>query len=127
VIEGILDTNIIIDFLLSSPTALRWGASVSHQTFGLTSIVWFEVLNGARNKVEMAQMIKFTGRFPIVTMNSTDEMWAREQFRKFHLSHGVEYADVMIAAVAVRLNVPLYTRNMRHFRVLPDLDVRQPY
>jgi predicted nucleic acid-binding protein len=41
--------------------------------------------------------------------------------------HGVQFADVMIASVAVRLNVPLYTLNIKHYSPLPDVDERKPY
>lgn len=33
----------------------------------------------------------------------------------------------MIASIAVRLHVPLYTRNVKHFAPLPNLDEQQPY
>ncbi|MDZ4764186.1 MAG: PIN domain-containing protein [Chloroflexota bacterium] len=126
-IEGILDTNIIIDLLHLIPSALMWGNSVVSNTFAVTSIVWFETMNGARNKVELARTIKFISRFPIEPTIAVDEDWARAQFIQYQLNHGVEYQDSMIAAIAVRLNIPLYTRNTRHFAVLPNLDLGQPY
>jgi len=49
------------------------------------------------------------------------------QFETFHLSHRIEYEDVMIASVAVRLSVPLYTLNIRHYAPLPDVDEQKPY
>lgn len=49
------------------------------------------------------------------------------QFGRFYLSHGVEMTDVMIASVAVRLSVPLYTLNIRHYAPLPDVDEHKPY
>lgn len=34
---------------------------------------------------------------------------------------GIALPDALIAATAIRLNVPLLTRNARHFRTLPGL------
>jgi len=36
-------------------------------------------------------------------------------------------ADAMIASVAVRLAVPLYTLNIKHYAPLPDVDEQKPY
>jgi len=33
----------------------------------------------------------------------------------------------MIASVAVRLAVPLYTTNLKHFLPLPSLNTQKPY
>jgi predicted nucleic acid-binding protein len=35
--------------------------------------------------------------------------------------------DAMIASVAARLAVPLYTTNLKHFQPLPSLDAKRPY
>ena len=36
----------------------------------------------------------------------------------FGLSHGVDAFDCMIAATSQRLNMPVLTRNLKHFRPL---------
>jgi len=49
------------------------------------------------------------------------------QLGHFHLSHGIHLQDVMIASVAVRLDVPLYTLNLKHYEPLPGLRAVRPY
>jgi predicted nucleic acid-binding protein len=43
------------------------------------------------------------------------------------LSHGVGVLDCLIAAIAIRLGNPFYTFNLKHFQVMPGLDVQAPY
>ena len=44
---------------------------------------------------------------------------------RFGKSHGVEVADALIAAAAVRNGLPLWTGNRRHFP-MPDLTFHSP-
>ena len=127
VISGLLDTNIIIDLLNQKSAAINWSGSVQLQKFAITPIVWMETVEGARDRIERAQIIRFLRQFRIEHSTPQDNNWAMQQFGQFYLSHGVEMTDVMIASVAVRLSVPLYTLNIRHYAPLPDVDERKPY
>jgi hypothetical protein len=86
-----------------------------------------EVVAGAQNNMERARIIRFLRQFPIEHSTAADNNWAMRQFSRFHLSHRIEMNDIIIASVAVRLAVPLYTLNMRDFAPLPDVDEQRPY
>jgi predicted nucleic acid-binding protein len=86
-----------------------------------------ETVQGAANKVKRAQAIQFLNRFPIEHPTPDDNRWAMQQLAHFHLSHSIQLQDAMIASVAVRLAVPLYTTNLKHFLPLPSVDARKPY
>ena len=43
------------------------------------------------------------------------------------LSSGLNIPDCLIAATALSRNARLYTFNLKHFQVVPELDVAQPY
>jgi hypothetical protein len=43
-----------------------------------------------------------------------------QQLERYRLSHGVEMNDCLIASVRHRLQVPLYTHNVKDMRVLLD-------
>ena len=45
----------------------------------------------------------------------------------FYHSHGLHLADALIAATALEYDLTLYTRNVRHFRMIPRLTISQPY
>ena len=57
-----------------------------------------------------------------------DQEWAMQQMELLRLSHGVSINDCLIASVAHRLQVPLYTHNLKHMQVLlGDTLPQKPY
>jgi predicted nucleic acid-binding protein len=125
--DGIIDSNIVIDLLRQIPSSVSWYANLQRQRIAITPIVWMEVVQGARNKTERRQIVRFLMRFTIEHPTSHDNQWAMSKFARFRVSHGVEYQDLMIASVAVGLAIPLYTRNTKHYHFLPRLKLVRPY
>lgn len=126
-IEGFLDTNILIDLLRDNDVTVTWYSSLREQRLGIIPIVWMELLQGARNKHEQRIILDLLRGFQLEHPTPADNNWAMRQVADFHLSHSVRFQDAMIASVAVRFDVPLYTFNIKHFAPLPNLDVRRPY
>lgn len=126
-IDGMLDANIIIDLLRPVPRTVNWYATLRTQQIAIVPIVWLEVVQGAQNKIEQQRTVRFLNRFQIEHPTTADNLWAMQHFGNFYLSHRIQYEDVMIASVAVRLNIPLYTFNDRHFAPLPNVNVQRPY
>jgi len=127
VISAFLDTSITIDLLRGDPRAVSWYASLQNQTVAITPIVWMETIQGAGNKIQLTRFVRFLRQFHLEHPAREDNEWAMKQFEQFHLSHRIDYEDLMIASVAVRLSVPLFTLNIRHYAPLPDVDERKPY
>jgi len=57
-------------------------------------------------------------QFDMEYLTPPDMDWAMQQLERYRLSHGVGIHDCLIASVAHRLQVPLYTHNLRDMRVL---------
>jgi predicted nucleic acid-binding protein len=47
--------------------------------------------------------------------------------RQYRLSHGLLIIDALIAATALAHGETLYTKNVRHFRMIPGLREIRPY
>ena len=45
----------------------------------------------------------------------------------FYHSRGLHLPDALIAATVLEYDLTLYTRNTRHFRMIPRLTIRPPY
>jgi predicted nucleic acid-binding protein len=127
VTDAILDTSILIDLLRAFPPATSWFAGLGRQRLAITPVVWMETVQGATDRAKRAQAIRFLRRFRIEHPTEDDNRWAMRQTARFHLSHGIQLQDAMIASVAVRLAVPLYTTNLKHFQPLPAVDASKPY
>jgi predicted nucleic acid-binding protein len=127
VIDAILDTSILVDLLRTFPPAKEWFGGLGRQRLAITPVVWMETVQGATDRTRRAQAIRFLREFRIEYSTEDDNRWAMRQLARFHLSHSIQLQDVMIASVAVRLAVPLYTTNLKHFQPLPSVDAQKPY
>lgn len=87
----------------------------------------FELCAGCRNLQEQRITLKNFVRIEIVHVESGDSHDALQWYQTFHLSQGIGIFDCLIAAAASRLGGAIYTRNRKHFHVMPDLQVKQPY
>ena len=127
VTDAIIDTSVLVDLLRGFPLARDWFAGLGRQRVAITPVVWIETIQGATNGMKRAQAIRFLRQFRIEHPTADDNRWAMRQAARFHLSHGIHLQDFMIASVAARLAVPLYTTNLRHFEPLPSVDAKKPY
>lgn len=125
--DVVLDTDVLIEILRGNSRAEEWLASVESLVLGIPVIVWMEILVGARDKQEQRVLVEQLARYRILHLESGDSERARQWFEQFHLSHGVGILDCLIAAVPLRLAKPFYTFNLKHFQVIPELEVQAPY
>ncbi len=124
-VKALLDTNILVDFLRRYALAEDWLEGKSD--LGVTRAVWLEVLQGVQNGAEQRRAIRLLKDFELVELTTSDFEWATKQLIKFGLSHSIEAFDCLIAAPAHRLQLPLYTRNLKHFTPLLGKLAEKPY
>jgi predicted nucleic acid-binding protein len=126
-VDCLLDTNILIDFLRNHPPAIAWKNSLGTSILGITSIVYMEVIEGTLNKSYLNHALNFLSQFQIIYLTADDQTWAINQVAKFHLSHNIDLTDALIAAPVFRLKFPFYSLNTKHFLPMIPVLVQQPY
>ncbi len=125
-ISGIVDTTILIHLFRGNKDATTWLATQSSP--GVTTISRLEFIYGARGRSAMVAVITLLNTFETVAVTDADQKWAEQQLIKYRLSHGVEINDCLIASVCHRLQVPIYTQNMKDMqKVLPSALVIRPF
>lgn len=124
-VSGLLDTAILVDLLRDHPPAKRWIAQ--QQSVGITLFVWLEILEGVRNQQEQSRIVRFLNGFERVRIEYSDLEWATRHLTMYRLSHSVDAFDCLIAAVSHRLQIPLFTPNLKHFTTLIDRLAQKPY
>lgn len=107
-----LDTSVIIDLLRGYPPAHLWYAA-QHDP-GVCRIVWMEIIEGLEDGNAQRQALKLLRRFELVELTTVDIIWATEKLLVFNLSHNIDAFDCLIASVNQRMQLPLYTRNLKH-------------
>jgi predicted nucleic acid-binding protein len=125
-LDGLLDTNIFIDVSRRHAPALNW-LNENQLVFAVSSLVRMELILGAHNKPEQEKIITLLKSYQLVYPDAADAKWAMEQFEAHHLSHQIEIIDCFIAATSIRLDTPIYTRNVKDMSVLPGVMLRIPY
>jgi len=128
VVKALLDTSIVVDLLRDHPPAVAWLVEQQEDNdLGVPPSVWLEIIDGVQNLKAQRKAIELLRRFERIPMAPEDFDWAIEQALRFRLSHNVDVMDCLIAAPSHRLEMPLYTRNVKHFqRILGDA-ARDPY
>ena len=125
-VSGLVDTAIIVDLIRGFPDTQAWLVS-TEGALGTSDFVWLEVIEGAPNKQKQKAVIDILSDFQLIETTSEDTRWAVKSLIRTRLTHNVDPFDCLIAAASHRLEVPLFTRNLKHFKpLLGDLAVR-PY
>lgn len=126
-VDALLDTSIIVDFLREYPPAANWLAT-STESFGITKFVWLEVIEGATSKLRQKEAIELLNKFVLVPVELSDIDWALSTLTtKVLANNGLDMKDALIASTSARLQVPLYTRNLKHMRSFLDALAQAPY
>lgn len=122
---GLLDTATIIDFLRGYPPCATW--LQRQQGLAVTPLVWLEIIEGARDKQAQEKAVALLRRFERVDLVPSDFDWSIQKALALRLSHNVDLVDCLIASVAHRLGLPLYSPNLKHFTPLLGELVVKPY
>ena len=123
-----LDTNIVVDVLRRFPPAVAYLETAEQQgTLSLSTPSQMELIIGCRNRAEVRRLREFLERFEIRSLSATIGETAVDLIYQYRLSHGLLLADALIAATALEYEETLYTKNVRHFRMIPGLTVVRPY
>jgi predicted nucleic acid-binding protein len=126
-IQGIIDSTIVIHLYRKNPNAVTWLRKQQVRHYA-TSITWIEIMRGVQNKQSAARNQWLLEQFDLIYLTSSDQDWAIQQMMLLRLSKGVGSNDCLIASVAQRLQVPIYTHNVKDFqKLLPAELVIKPY
>ncbi len=123
---GLIDTNILVDVSRGYTPALTWMQHNSQLALALPSLVYMEMVLGTQNKIELGKITRILKQFPILYPTEVDAQWAMQQFELHHLSHQIEIIDCFLAAMSVRLQLPIYTRNTKDLGVFPNVKLVIP-
>ena len=91
----------------------------------LSAVSYLEVLQGIRNKSELAAVKKMLlhRSAKVIPVSETISHRAIELMELLTLSHGLQLDDALIAATAVDQRLPVLTANVRHFSAVAGLQV----
>ncbi len=93
---------------------------LKHRVF-LNSIVYMELIQGSRDKIELKKINKFLKDFKTLPITRKISKKSMELMKTYSISHGLLIPDALIAATAIIKNLPLWTFNQRDFQFIDRL------
>lgn len=117
------DTCVIIDFMSGRSHELD-ELMASNTTLFINSIIEMELLQGARNNVELRRIEKKLTAFRLLNIQQTIFDLATQFIRDYRLSQGLLLPDAVIGATAIYYQMPLFTYNQKDFGYLPSIVLR---
>ncbi|MBA3531788.1 MAG: PIN domain-containing protein [Ardenticatenales bacterium] len=124
-IDVLLDTTVILHIYRQYQPALTW--LNNPQRYGVTSVTWLEVMEGVSSKSSQVRCKTLLSQCELLFLTAADQQWAMQQLEQFQFSHHIGMADCLIAAVAYRLQLPLYTHNLKDMTPLIGTLAVKPY
>lgn len=123
---GIVDTTVILHYFRQKAAARAWVDS-QPERLSVISTTWLEVMEGASSKANQAESRSILGKFELIYLTVVDQQWAMDQLERFQFSHHIGMNDCLIASVAYRLRVPLYTHNLKDMTPMIGKLAVKPY
>ena len=119
----LVDTDVLIWHLRGYAQATRRLDQLDSLT--LSAVSYMEVLQGMRNKTELAAVKKMLElrAARIVPLTEVTTQQAIALMESHTLSHGLQMGDALIAATALEHRLTLVTGNVKHFRAINGLQL----
>lgn len=123
----LLDTNIIIDANRGLSTAADFINSLKANAY-ISNFTFLELMAGARDKKQLQIIYREVPKlFYILSISRAVEELATELLYKYRLTNGLNTIDSFLAATGLIYDIPLVTRNTKHFKFIPGLKLINPY
>jgi predicted nucleic acid-binding protein len=121
----LVDTDVMIWHLRGYPTAAQRLDQLERLT--ISAVTYMELLQGMRNRVEMAALqkglvMRNAHQIPLTPSITTTAIRLMEEWA---LSHGMQMGDALIAATALEHKLMLLTGNVKHFQAIADLNIER--
>lgn len=116
------DTNVLIEHLRGSRTAFEF---LSQNNPKISAVSVAELIQGSRNKKELAQVMKICKDLEVVEINERISQMALEMMERYFLNHNLQYLDALIASTSLVEKFTLVTANFKHFGFLKGLQMRE--
>ncbi len=121
--KSLPDTNIFIAIFKGN---LKLKSLVENSDSAINTIVYLELIQGAKDKAEVGKIEKYLNRFELIHFDKAASQKAIELVRTYSKSHGLMLPDAIIAATCLENNLTLMTYNVKDFRFIKDLKIQTP-
>jgi predicted nucleic acid-binding protein len=124
----VVDTDVIIDFFRNiSPAADVFFKLISLEKAAITAISVFELYVGVEGAQRLRQIEALVQQITILPLNTIEAAMAGRIYTQLKTRGKlVGTHDILIAAICIANNLPLYTKNVAHFSEIKDIRLLSP-
>lgn len=117
----LIDTDVIIWYMRGNSNAFK--AIEKYKGFTISVVTYMELVQGMRNKKELALLRKALKSWNTKIIYITEEISSKAMFyvEQRYLSHSVQLADALIGATAVSHGISLLTSNDKHYKIIKEI------
>lgn len=121
----IIDTDVIIWDLRGNDRARRIIAAST--PFMISVVSYMELVQGMKDKSELQTLIRQLKKWSVRILQVDNDISTRAMFyvEEYFPSHSMHMADALIAATAIDANERLLTANDRHYRQIPNIQIKK--
>ncbi|HET7179493.1 MAG TPA: type II toxin-antitoxin system VapC family toxin [Chryseosolibacter sp.] len=122
----ICDTDVIIDYFDTRQSRHNLTKRILEEKIGLdnmmlSAISRMELMAGATTKRELVTLNKRLARFDTILIDPAITELSLSLLQTYKLSHGLALPDSLIAASAIKMELPLFTYNIRDFKFIAKI------
>ena len=121
----LVDSDVLIDISRGKAPARDYIDALP-EGWAVSQISALELLVGARDKRDLADIDTFLSAYVIVPLQGLIGTRAYELLKLYAKSHGLHVFDSLIAATAIEEGLTLVTKNRRHFGVIKGVNLEVP-
>lgn len=122
--ESIVDANVIVELLRGKSDDLV--QFLEEADCAIDTTVYVELIQGAKNKAQVAVIERALHRFPILHFDEQVSRRTIDLIRLYSKSYGLLFADAVIAATCLVHGLKLITFNRKDFRFIEGLALEAP-
>ena len=89
----------------------------------INPVIYMELLQGSRSKLELEKIDKILYKFELITFDDNISQTSIDLIRKYSKSHGLLFPDSMIAATCLEKDIKVFTRNIKDFIFIDDIEI----
>ena len=119
----LVDTNVLIGILRGDSKLSDFVDSLS---CSIDTTVYVELIQGAKNKSDVEQIEIALTEYEMIHFNQAVSRKTISLIRTYSKSHGLLFADAVIAAVCLENQLGLITLNEKDFRFIDGLNLIVP-
>ena len=121
----LFDTDLLIWILRGNARAAKVVNDADSRA--ISAVTYMELLQGARDKADLRAIKSFLTDMQFAVLPLTENIGRRASIymEEYVLSAAFSMADALIAATAVEADEILITGNVKHYRVIKDLEIKR--